>query len=62
MDHAIYDFVKQNTANVSETYEFGSKLGQGKFGTVYLASHKATGQQRAIKVIKMKKVQDKPDH
>lgn len=33
-------------------YQFGSQIGKGSFGSVFMAKHKQTGDLRAIKIIK----------
>ena len=62
LDYWIFDFIKEQNGNIYDFYEFGKKIGKGKFGIVYSAIHKLTGQERAIKIIKMKNVQTTPDH
>jgi len=42
----------------ADDYELGKQLGEGTFGRVYLARHKETGLQRAIKTIDRSGVQD----
>ena len=50
-------FVSYKTNNISKDYTLGKTLGQGSFGTVRKAIHKATKQERAIKILK-KSAQD----
>lgn len=42
----------------SDVYQIhgGSKLGKGSYGSVYLASHRTTGDERAVKVMNVDKV------
>lgn len=42
----------------SDVYQIhgGSKLGKGSYGSVYLASHRITGDERAVKVMNVDKV------
>jgi len=39
-----------------EMYEFGEKLGEGSFGTVWVVTLVATGQRYACKIINKEKV------
>ena len=50
-------FVCYKTSKINEEYLLGETLGQGAFGTVRKAVHKATNQERAIKILK-KRQQD----
>lgn len=50
-------FISYKTNNISKDYTLGKTLGQGSFGTVRKAVHKATKQERAIKILK-KSAQD----
>ena len=50
-------FISYKTNNISKDYTLGKTLGQGSFGTVRKAIHKATKQERAIKILK-KSAQD----
>ena len=45
-------FISYKTNNISKDYTLGKTLGQGSFGTVRKAIHKATKQERAIKILK----------
>ena len=45
-------FVSYKTNNISQDYSLGKTLGEGSFGTVRKAVHKATKQERAIKILK----------
>jgi serine/threonine protein kinase len=44
-------FAESNKGEIKKTYHFESKLANGAFGQVYLAKHRQTEQQFAIKVI-----------
>jgi calcium-dependent protein kinase len=46
------NFVSFKKGLITKDYTFGTPLGSGSFGTVRLAVHKATGQTRAVKIIK----------
>ena len=41
-------------ANVYDFYEVKESLGQGKYGTVKKGTHKKTGREVAIKIVKKK--------
>jgi len=43
-------------ANLYDFYEVGKNLGQGKYGIVKFATHKRTGREVAIKIIKKKEL------
>jgi calcium-dependent protein kinase len=45
-------FVAYKKGIISKDYTMGKPLGSGSFGTVRIATHKATDQKRAIKIIK----------
>ena len=45
-------FISYKTNNISKDYTLGNTLGEGSFGTVRKAVHKATKQERAIKILK----------
>ena len=45
-------FISYKTNNITKDYTLGKTLGQGSFGTVRKAIHKATKQERAIKILK----------
>ena len=45
-------FISYKTNNISKEYTFGKTIGEGSFGTVRKAVHKATKQERAIKILK----------
>jgi calcium-dependent protein kinase len=51
-------FVGGSAGNIAESYEFGIKLGDGAFGTVLKAKHRATGVYRAVKIIPKAKVRN----
>eukprot|EP00826_Nyctotherus_ovalis_P019054 TRINITY_DN15814_c0_g1_i2.p1 TRINITY_DN15814_c0_g1~~TRINITY_DN15814_c0_g1_i2.p1 ORF type:complete len:512 (-),score=139.77 TRINITY_DN15814_c0_g1_i2:93-1628(-) len=44
-------FILENNGNVSQSYTLHGKIGQGSFGVVYRATHNASGNIRAIKVL-----------
>lgn len=44
-------FTDSKNGNIKEVYSFQTKLAQGGFGIVYLAEHRTTKQQFAIKAI-----------
>jgi calcium-dependent protein kinase len=48
-------FEGQSCANVYEVHG-SSKLGKGSYGSVYLATHRVTGDERAVKVMNVEKV------
>lgn len=44
---------------IQDTYEIAKKrIGRGSFGEVYMCTHKATKQQRAVKILKKFKVEN----
>ena len=43
-------------ANLYDFYDVGKNLGQGKYGIVKLGTHKKTGKEVAIKIIKKKEL------
>lgn len=45
-------FVSYKKGIITKDYTMGKPLGSGSFGTVRIATHKATDQKRAIKIIK----------
>lgn len=45
-------FIQIKKTNILNDYTIGKNLGSGSFGTVRLATHKKTNNQRAIKIIK----------
>jgi len=47
------DFVPHKVAKLEDNYELGGLLGKGGFGSAFVATHKASGQERTIKVLKM---------
>ncbi|KAF6154265.1 hypothetical protein GIB67_026721 [Kingdonia uniflora] len=49
------------TANIRDLYTFGRKLGQGQFGTTYLCTEIATGNEYACKSISKRKLIAKED-
>ena len=44
--------------NIKEQYHFSRKLANGGFGIVYLAEHRQSKQQFAVKAIQKKKLKD----
>jgi calcium-dependent protein kinase len=46
------NFIAYKKGLITKDYAFGSALGSGSFGTVRSAVHKATGQTRAVKILK----------
>jgi calcium-dependent protein kinase len=46
------NFISYKTGSITKEYTFGKSLGSGSFGTVRLATHKLTGQTRAVKILK----------
>lgn len=51
-------FVSSNPGDVKDSYDFGKKLGDGSYGSVFLGTHKVTGQVRAIKQIPKSRIRD----
>ncbi|XP_020084244.1 calcium-dependent protein kinase 26 [Ananas comosus] len=49
------------TPNIRELYELGRKLGQGQFGTTYLCTEIATGNEYACKSISKRKLISRED-
>ena len=45
-------FVSYKTGSITKEYTLGKTLGTGAFGTVRAAIHKATRQNRAVKILK----------
>ena len=50
--------VSKAAGNVNENYKNLKKLGEGSYGTVFLVSHNHSGQQRAMKIIAKKNVEN----
>lgn len=50
--------VGKATGNVNENYKSIKKLGEGSYGMVYLVNHNYSGQQRAMKIIQKKNVEN----
>lgn len=54
------NFVRENftAGSCSEVYEVHgtSKLGKGSYGSVYLATHRVTGDERAVKVMNVDRI------
>lgn len=53
---AIKQSLLHHNQQIADLYDFGEKIGEGSFGKVYKATHKQTGLERAIKIIKKKKI------
>jgi calcium-dependent protein kinase len=51
-------FADSTKGNIKEAYHFERKLANGGFGIVYLAEHRQTKQQFAVKAIQKKKLKD----
>ncbi|CAG9319801.1 unnamed protein product [Blepharisma stoltei] len=49
-------FVRENSLDINEVYDFGQSLGRGAFGEVRRAKHRSTNLLRAIKIL----LKDKP--
>lgn len=49
-----------DAANLNEEFELGRELGKGSFGSVFLARHRGSGLQLAVKKIDLKKNGEKP--
>lgn len=43
------DFINLNEGNLPDNYDIEKRIGEGTFGQVKIATHKPTGQKRAIK-------------
>lgn len=51
--------IKRNKKDINDVYDLDkSKLGSGSYGVVHKAVHKATGYERAIKVIPRNKIKN----
>jgi calcium-dependent protein kinase len=48
--------ISHKTSNISKEYTFGKTIGEGAFGKVRLAVHKATKQTRAVKILPKSKI------
>ena len=48
--------ISHKTSNISKEYTFGKTVGEGAFGKVRLAVHKATKQTRAVKILQKSKI------
>ena len=46
------NYINKNTTAIDEEYELLKELGEGGFGKVLLARHKASGSERAVKIIR----------
>jgi len=55
------DFVFESAQNLRRTYQLGRSLGEGSFGRVRRATHKESGDERAIKVIDKKMLNSSTD-
>jgi serine/threonine protein kinase len=49
-------FIHKHEGKVTDIYTLGKLLGSGSYGSVNLAIHKETGEERAIKMIKTSKM------
>ena len=45
------DFILKRTTDLQQYYQLGSLLGEGGFGACYTAQHRATGVERACKIL-----------
>lgn len=45
------DFILKRTTDLQQDYQLGSLLGEGGFGACYTAQHRATGVERACKIL-----------
>ena len=52
MDLKVSDFIGLTEGKFEQFYTFEKKIGSGQYGSVYSTRHKATGQRRAVKMIK----------
>ena len=50
IDKAV--IIGKGHGNPKEIYQFGNKLGEGSYGSVYVVKHKQTGDLRAVKIIR----------
>jgi len=53
----VASFVRVNRSRITTVYELTQKLGDGAYGVVHKAAHLATGEQRAVKTIRKRKLQ-----
>ena len=60
MENTINEELKNPISSIDQ-YKLGEKLGEGTFGTVYLATHKLTKGKVAIKIIEKKKLRKEID-
>ncbi|KAH9612218.1 hypothetical protein KSS87_005578 [Heliosperma pusillum] len=60
-DILAYFVLGHKTANIRDLYMLGRKLGQGQFGTTYLCTEIATGNEYACKSISKRKLISKED-
>lgn len=51
----------ETTSSVGSSAELGKTLGEGTFGKVKLATHKATGEMVAVKILEKDKILDVAD-
>lgn len=51
-------FIGASAGSITDHYEFGPKLGDGSYGTVLRAKHKATGLPRAVKILPRAKIRN----
>ncbi len=60
-DSQAYYVLGHKTANIRDLYTLGRKLGQGQFGTTYLCTEIASGNDYACKSISKRKLISKED-
>lgn len=51
-------FIQTSKEDIKEHYDLGNKLGDGSYGVVYIATHKTTGQIRAVKSIPKSRIRN----
>ncbi|XP_042482416.1 calcium-dependent protein kinase 26-like [Macadamia integrifolia] len=61
IDNQAYYVLGHQTANIRDLYTLGRKLGQGQFGTTYLCTEIATGNEYACKSITKRKLISRED-
>ncbi|CAN0865340.1 Calcium-dependent protein kinase 4 [Linum grandiflorum] len=60
-DNQAYYVLGHRTPNIRDLYNLGRKLGQGQFGTTYLATDISTGIEYACKSISKRKLISRED-